>query len=101
MNNNCAPPPVLSAAAIATINDPCAYLAALKMGLLSLMSGQARSQVRFENSVLQFHAPNIKELRAESRKYETLCLQPGGRATQVGRYNPCLANYGYGRLNRY
>ena len=98
MNSNCSPPQ--SPTAVAALNDPCAYLAALRMALLNLMSGQARSQVRFENSVLQFHAPNIRELRLEIMKYETLCLQPGGRATQVGRFNPALASFGFGR-NRY
>ena len=101
MNSNCSPPPSLSPAAIAMLNDPCAYLAALRLALLNLMSGQARSQVRFENSVLSFHAANTKELRAEIRKYETLCLHPGPRATQVGRFNPALASYGYGRRNYY
>ena len=98
MNSSCAPSP--SQNATAGIDNPCQYLGVLRMALYELMSGKARSQVRFENSVLFFHAGSIKELRLEIMKLETMC-QPGGRATQVGRYNPALASYGYGRNYRY
>ena len=88
------------------IDNPCAMLPLLRSALYDLLSGKTRSQVRFENNWLSFHNGNVKELRAEIRKLETMCLngQPNcrGRSTQVGRYNPALdySGYGYGR-NRY
>ena len=96
VSNPCAPTPTQS-----VIDNPCAMLSVLRGALYDLMTGKARSQVRFGENWLSFHNGNIKELRAEIRMLETMCLngQPSnaGRATQVGRFNPALASYGFGR----
>ena len=97
--NPCSPPSTPS-----MIDNPCAMLPILRGALYDLMTGKTRSQVRFGENWLSFHNGNVKELRAEIRKLETICLngQPSnaGRATQVGHFNPALASYGFGR-NRY
>jgi hypothetical protein len=95
-NNNCAPP-----TRAAAIDNPCAYLPVLRGALYKLMSGEAKSQVRFGDQDLSFHNGNVKELRAEIRKLEAMCAQ-GGRAERVGpRFNPSTYGGGHGRFRNF
>jgi hypothetical protein len=81
-------------------DDPCAALPILRGALYDLMTGKAKSQVRFGDQWLSFHNGNVKELRAEIRRLETMCGSNGqpsnvGRAVRVGpRFSPSMSGYG-------
>ncbi len=92
MNKNCFPqntgnPPMSS---FGPITDPCAVLPNLRSALYTLMSGQARAQIRFGEHWTTFHGGNVAQLRAEIRKLEAMCgvNADRGRAVRVGPYIP-------------
>ena len=70
--------------------DPCAMLSELQNALVAILSGHQRAEVRFGDQTLRYHNANVKELRAEIRRLESICgatLPPNsyrGRAVQVG-----------------
>lgn len=78
----------------------------LRGALYDLMSGRGRSQVRFEGQWISWHAGNVKELRAEIARLETICRngQPShaGRAVRVGpRVSTSMIGYGHGYGRNY
>lgn len=67
-------------------DSPCEMLPRLRTALYQLMSGQTRAQTRDGDRWAQWHPGNVKELRAEIRKLETICGTGEPRAVRAGPY---------------
>src|SRR5882757_3516905 len=92
--NNCTP-----TGAPPTVDDPCAYLGALRAALYALMAGQAKYEVRNGDQWLTFQRADTKALQHEVRRLELICDPNAnhGRALRVGPYIPVNAHYGRNR----
>src|SRR5258707_5182271 len=92
--NNCTPN-----GSVPVVDDPCAYLGALRAALYALMAGQAKYEVRNGDQWLTFQTANTQALQHEVRRLEMIC-DPSSRhrrAIRVGPYIPVNAPY---RRNR-
>jgi gpW len=92
--NNCTPTGVTP-----VVDDPCAYLGALRAALYQLMSGQAKSVVRNGEQWIEYQRSDTKALQHEVRRLELICDPNAnrGRALRLGPYVPVNAPY---RRNR-
>lgn len=76
--NSCTPSTV-----IPTVDDPCAYLTALRAALYQLMAGQTKAVVRSGENWIEFQRGDAALLQREVTRLEVICGPGGGRARAV------------------
>jgi gpW len=88
--NDCTPTGVTP-----TVDDPCAYLGALRAAMYALMSGQAKYEVRNGDQWLTFQRADTKALQHEVRRLEMICDPSAnrGRALRIGPYSPVSSRH--------
>ena len=65
-------------------SNPCSLLPLYRQALFTLMTGSGQAEVRHGESTLRFHPANVKELRAEVQRLETMC-NANGTVNNAGR----------------